>query len=156
MGLELSALPMERDRRGYCRVPIIPSTCATPIGGAIYDKQASSDYSIDMRNSNRGIKFISGGGFSSRASVCALGARWLAILSPGPIEQVSQIVRSARASVGAMAVVERGESGILGDPVVAESFDLSQAAGKASGRGIFRPRTTDLRRTETTPVLNQA
>jgi len=49
---------------------------------------------------------------------------------PGPIEEVFQVVLSTRAWVGAVAVVEHGESGILGDPVAAEPFDLSQATGK--------------------------
>jgi hypothetical protein len=59
---------------GRCR-PIIPSTCVTLIDVAIYDKQAGSDYSIDMRNSPFCKELSVSGNFSPGVCVRAVRPR---------------------------------------------------------------------------------
>ncbi len=90
--------------------------------------------STDMRSGDRGEVL------SQEAVFHAAPACWLSVLVvcqshlPGPVEKVFQVGLSAGAWVGAMAVVKQGESGILGDLVVAEPVDLSEAARKRQPR----------------------
>ena len=49
---------------------------------------------------------------------------------PGPLKQVFQIGLSTWPRVGAVAMVEQGEPGVVGDPIAVEPVDLPQPAGK--------------------------